>query len=246
MIVKIDHIAFGTKNFLQIDEDLKKLGYVNSFTELDVPNMECTRSVMLTPSGFFNIGLYEKPGNIGIELLTYGTEERSATGMITPVLNFSDDIIATDGSVHNTDFKSVSFLNSPALMCKDQQSAPVFNGIRIKVSNLKKFSDLLRSFRFRLLILEENTAIFKIQRHSEIFFIYVESIPQLSKDYIDTLGFTVLALITTDVMKERKTVEDCGYNPTAISQLILGKKVLEIFFFHVDDGAIIEVIGVKR
>jgi len=226
MIYKIDHLAYGSDDFPRDGALLAASGYAETFCERGVENMVSTKGVMRSPSDRFDIALYEKPGALGVELLNYGRLHQAGPGRFHAGRGNGSPL---------EDFLALGPAGSLRLRLASvdsEASVRFWELLRFKAADTGGDGPRLV---FASLFGGPETVldIAPAQRHEPA-------------SHIDEAGFSVLAFIADSAHKERANFVRHGHAPTVVSPLRVNGQDLEIFFVRGPEGAVAEVISLRR
>jgi hypothetical protein len=252
VIIKIDHIAFGSSRF---EDDLQRFvsfGYEVQFKEMGLKDLQNKRPFMKEFSGHLDMALLSRSGSVGIELLNHG-HTVTAPSYVTPVFEgpdlkgiFTGETVVAEGrTFRKTDNGAEIFFiaenhRAADFRCHEAVIATGDLGAAIKFWN---------TLGFKLLNTTDQSAHleFKPLFGGGTCGIYLHKVdPPSPRCWLDTAGFNCLALFSSDAMKDRKRFEESGLNPSPANPFCVGGKDLSIFWVQGPGGEVAEIIGLAK
>jgi hypothetical protein len=254
MIVKIDHIAFGTTNFAQDLNWLRSLGYQAKFQERGLRDLENKRGLMHEFSGKLDMALLEQPGSLPVELLDHG-HVVSQPGQLLPVLEsnlvggnptgdqWTTETLTVTKVTYNEGFDYYANTRSDAseFRCDKLivETADIDASVRfwsaLGFKRIASHNADAPCLEFRSFVGQSNCRIYL--RHST---------RRASPYQLDAHGFNCLAFFSSDAAKDQERLQRNGFVCTDTNPFRVNGKNLLIFWVQGTGGEVAEIVSLAK
>ena len=220
MIIKIDHIAFSSRD---IDEDariLEEKGYKVIFKEKATPNIKIKKNLLRGFNKFHDICLLESKSSTPIEIINHHNINEQQ-GYILPII------------------KNINK--------KDETS--YFNTAIIKTTSFNRSIEFWKLLGFKEIKKENGISVLEFRSiiNKTNFTIEIKDNRNYNKKpLLDDKGFTCIAFVSNSAQKERELLISKGVKTTEIEESIINGKLLNIFFAIGPSGELVEVLSPKK
>jgi hypothetical protein len=251
MIIKIDHIAYASKNLDEAIGVFKKIGYEIGFIEKNLRDLNNKRHFMAHFSGDLEMAFMNRQGSIGIELINHGhTVEKESyffpvfEGLSMNTGSALDSFVFEGNSFNKTESYS---LKAHLFILEDAGSSRFrCNKVIAEVADIEKSAEFWAYLGFKMIKVREDVAKmeFKTPIIGDAYHLYLrknKSGP--ASCYLDSHGFNCIAFICSNANKELRKFEIRGIESSDINLFRVNGKDLKIFWIKGPCGEIVEIIG---
>lgn len=250
MILGIDHLSLSTNNWDRSIKFFKNNGYSEQIFERNLDNLRIKSSYLHDYSYKHNLTLLHKENYINVELIQYETPLKWGSDILIPILcdiSQSKEIKRfllnsnrpsyPPSSTNELDWNFISILNSSI----DSNLIGII-GAQITVLSLKKSILFWSKLGFVLNLENENNAVLECSFPLNNIYIVLKRAYSLHVPYLDEIGFSSIAFICSNIVKERQKMESIMASISEIDTLFVSGRELSIFFCRGEDGILFEFI----
>ena len=252
MIVKIDHIAFGSSD---LEKDLnwfQSLGYGAQFKEKSLKDLENKRPFMHQFSGDLDMALLQRPGSLAIELLDH-QHTVSQPGHLLPVMEGTVDGGEPTGDVWKMGELTAARLRNESfdffVSENDDRAGFRCDKVIVETADIAASAEYWKVLGFKECSTNHEAA--KLEYRSPFggtgYYIYLrKTYGQMMPYQLDSRGFNCLAFFSSDAEKDRQRFMGAGMNPTAPNRFRVNGKDLSIYWLPGPHGEVAEIIGLAK
>ncbi|MFA6262984.1 MAG: VOC family protein [Candidatus Babeliales bacterium] len=227
MILDIDHIGYSSTNF---EDDIclvQSLGFNIRFVQRGIKNQDIKKKLLRSFTMEHHMALCARSCDISIEVVHYPQvgQKRVAQTSFFPLVGNQEAQLLKQISAQD-DLKQLNICISDI--------PKTLNFWKVLGFNAVEQGDDYLAFRFRSIL------------NGNDYFLYAKlTNAAVHKVFLDDIGFTSLALITSSASRERAALEKHNFKVTPIEHVAIGNKNLSIFFSESPDGHIVEFISLE-
>lgn len=252
MIFKIGHICYCGDAF-QAKKKLSQCGYRPLFSERVSP-MGITQGFLSINVEEFGMSLWTRHGSISIELLDFESYSHNS-GLIHPLISakMPGAVPAVNDKksfvLNNSEYFPGLFLGYPAYMKLNALCAePVMDSFIVFSPDIDKSVYFWSMVGLNCIEQSDMHGVFYLRcafTRKDFFLHIYKSNRELVYEYIDSLGFHVLGLISNSAVYEHEKMMSSGMEVTPIEQITINEKRLNVFYSRSPEGLIAEIISLN-
>jgi hypothetical protein len=227
MILDIDHIGYSSINFEDDICFLRGLGFNMRFVQRGIKNQDIKQNLLRSFTMEHHLALCDRACDISIEVVHYPHvgQKRVAQTSFSPL-------------ICNQEVRSLQQI----------AAQDYFKQLSMSISDITRALVFWRALGFD--VVERGDGYFILRFRSLLknndYFVHAKlTRAAVHKVFLDDIGFTSLALITSSASRERAALEKHNFNVTPIEHVAIGNRNLNIFFSESPDGHIVELISLE-
>lgn len=250
MILGIDHLSLSTNYWDRSINFFKNSGYSEQITEINLDNLRIKSSYLHDYSYKHNLTLLQKEKYINVELIQYETPLKGSSDVLIPIFCNIPQSKEIKRILLNSNWPSYPPLSSNELDWNfiliidssiDNNIIGIV-GIQITVLSIKKSILFWSKLGFVLNVENKNNAVLECSFPLNKIYLVLKRVYSLHVPYLDEIGFSSIAFICSNIVKERNKMESIMVSISEIDTLFVSGRELSIFFCRGEDGILFEFI----